>query len=128
MGTTVATNALLNAKVNDAAVHHPGIQGCVRIATQARPRLFDGVVLPELLYERVAEVRERVGAHGEVIQALDERISRACCARGSPRAFAPCAIVFMHGYRYADHEARAAELARARGGSPRSPSPTASIL
>src|SRR5277367_4192020 len=74
MGTTVATNALLERKGEPTLlVITRGFRDALRIATQARPRLFDRrIVLPELLYERVIEAAERVGARGEIIAALDE--------------------------------------------------------
>ncbi len=70
MGTTVATNALLERKgERTLLVITRGFRDALRIATQARPRLFDRhIVLPEMLYERVIEAHERVGAHGETIQ------------------------------------------------------------
>ena len=73
MGTTVATNALLERKgERTLLVITRGFRDALRIATQARPRLFDRhIVLPEMLYERVIEATERVGAHGETLQPLD---------------------------------------------------------
>jgi 5-oxoprolinase (ATP-hydrolysing) len=117
MGTTVATNALLERKgERTLLLITQGFKDALRIATQARPRLFDReLVLPELLYERVAEVRERVGAHGEVIQALDEPHLEDLLRQGFAEGFRAVAIVFMHGYRYSVHETRAAELARVLG-------------
>ncbi len=113
MGTTVATNALLERKgERTLLLITEGFKDALRIATQTRPRLFDReLVLPELLYERVVEVRERVGAHGDVIQALDEPHLDGVLRQGIAEGFRAIAIVFMHGYRYSDHEARAAELA-----------------
>src|ERR1700730_17964799 len=74
MGTTVATNALLELKgERRVLVITRGFRDALRIATQARPRLFDRhIVLPEMLYDRVIEAAERVGAHGEIVQPLDE--------------------------------------------------------
>ncbi|MDI3512522.1 MAG: hypothetical protein PWQ61_3289, partial [Betaproteobacteria bacterium] len=74
MGTTVATNALLERKGEPTLlITTRGFRDALRIAYQNRPRLFDRhIVLPELLYERVIEAEERMGAHGEVIAALDE--------------------------------------------------------
>src|SRR5688572_32650060 len=73
MGTTVATNALLERKGEPTALFITrGFRDQLRIAYQNRPRIFDRHVrLPELLYRKVVEVDERVGAHGEVVQALD---------------------------------------------------------
>ena len=74
MGTTVATNALLERKGEPTLlVTTRGFRDALRIAYQNRPRLFDRqIVLPELLYARVVEASERMGAHGEVIEPLDE--------------------------------------------------------
>jgi 5-oxoprolinase (ATP-hydrolysing) len=74
MGTTVATNALLERKGEPTLlVTTRGFRDALRIAYQNRPRLFDrNIVLPELLYSEVVEAQERVGAHGEVVQPLDE--------------------------------------------------------
>src|SRR5688500_4952722 len=74
MGTTVATNALLERKGEPTVlVTTRGFRDALRIAYQNRPRLFDRhIVLPELLYNEVIEANERVGAHGELIRALDE--------------------------------------------------------
>ena len=74
MGTTVATNALLERKGEPTLlVTTRGFRDALRIAYQNRPRLFDRhIVLPELLYSAVIEAQERVGAHGEVLQPLDE--------------------------------------------------------
>src|ERR1700686_2533234 len=117
MGTTVATNALLERKgERTVLVITRGFRDALRIATQARPRLFDRrIVLPEMLYERVIEAAERVSAGGEIIEPLDE------CALGAElrAAFADglrsCAIVFLHGYRYFRHERRAEDIARQIG-------------
>ncbi len=109
MGTTVATNALLERKGEPTLlVTTRGFRDALRIAYQDRPRLFDRhIVLPELLYARVIEADERVGAHGEV---RARRSTRRTCARELQAAFdaglAACAIVFMHGYRYTAHEPR----------------------
>ena len=73
MGTTVATNALLERKgERTALVVTRGFRDALRIAYQNRPRLFDRhIVLPELLYSKVVEVDERIGAHGDVVKPLD---------------------------------------------------------
>src|SRR5262245_47778466 len=74
MGTTVATNALLERKGDRTVlVTTRGFRDALRIAYQNRPRLFDRhIVLPELLHERVIEADERIGAHGEIVRPLDE--------------------------------------------------------
>src|SRR5271168_4482774 len=114
MGTTVATNALLERKgERTLLVITRGFRDALRIATQARPRLFDRhIVLPEMLYERVIEASERVGAHGETIQPLDTRHLAARLQDAYADGLRCCAIVFLHGYRYVHHEAAAAGIAR----------------
>jgi len=117
MGTTVATNALLERKGDRTVlVTTRGFRDALRIATQARPRLFDRhIVLPELLYERVIEAKERIGAQGEVVQALDEAALRASLQAAFDAGIRACAIVFMHGWRYTAHELAAERIARAIG-------------
>src|SRR3984893_9605982 len=117
MGTTVATNALLERKgERTLLVITRGFRDALRIATQARPRLFDRhIVLPEMLYERVIEAAERVGAHGEIVQTLDEPALRAQLAEAYAVGLRCCAIVFLHGYRYVEHERVAASLAHEIG-------------
>src|SRR5258706_5146168 len=117
MGTTVATNALLERKGEPTALFITrGFRDQLRIAYQNRPRIFDrNIRLPELLYRKVVEVNERVGAHGEVVRPLDEAAVRASLAAAYHEGLRSIAIVFMHGYRFPAHEARVAELARAVG-------------
>ncbi len=117
MGTTVATNALLERKGDRTLlVTTRGFRDALRIAYQARPRLFDRhIVLPELLYERVIEAQERVGAQGEVLQPLEEAHLRERLWAAFDAGIRSCAIVFMHGYRYTAHEQAAAALARELG-------------
>ncbi|MCM5679121.1 hydantoinase B/oxoprolinase family protein [Schlegelella sp. S2-27] len=113
MGTTVATNALLERKGDRTVlVTTRGFRDALRIAYQNRPRLFDRhIVLPELLYERVIEADERVGAHGDEVEALDGSGLRHALQKAYDEGIRACAIVFMHGYRYTEHEKLAAELA-----------------
>jgi 5-oxoprolinase (ATP-hydrolysing) len=117
MGTTVATNALLERKGERTALFITrGFRDALRIAYQNRPRIFDRhIVLPELLYSKVVEVDERVGARGDVLVPLDEARLRAELEAVRREGYASVAIVFMHGWRHAGHEARAAALARAAG-------------
>jgi 5-oxoprolinase (ATP-hydrolysing) len=114
MGTTVATNALLERKgERTVLVITRGFRDALRIATQARPRLFDRrIVLPELLYERVIEAAERVGARGELITPLDAAALGAELRSAYADGLRSCAIVFLHGYRYLEHELAAEGLAR----------------
>ena len=117
MGTTVATNALLERKgERTLLVITRGFRDALRIATQARPRLFDRrIVLPELLYERVIEAAERVGARGEIIEPLDEAALQAALEGAYAAGIRACAIVFLHGYRYIEHELTAEGIARRAG-------------
>src|SRR6059058_360308 len=117
MGTTVATNALLERKGEATVLFITrGFRDQLRIAYQNRPRIFDRhIKVPELLYRKVVEVDERVGARGEVIAPLDETAVRRDLASAFAEGYRSIAIVFMHGYRYPAHEARVAELAREAG-------------
>ena len=117
LGTTVATNALLERQGEPTVlVITRGFRDALRIAYQNRPRLFDRqIVLPELLYSRVVEARERVAADGEVLVPLDEagaaRSLRAAYADG----FRAVAVVCLHGYRFPAHEQRIGQIARGIG-------------
>src|SRR3990172_5875545 len=113
MGTTVATNALLERKGEPTVLFITrGFRDQLRIAYQNRPRIFDRHIrLPELLYSKVVEVDERMAAHGEIIKPLDGTAVRASLAAAREEGFRSIAIVFMHGYRYPEHEARVAALA-----------------
>jgi len=113
MGTTVATNALLERKGEPTLlVTTRGFRDGLRIAYQNRPRLFDRrILLPELLYTRVIEAHERVGAHGDVIEPLDEASLREHLWAAFDAGLRSVAVVFMHGYRYTDHEKAAARIA-----------------
>ncbi len=117
MGTTVATNALLERKGEPTLlITTRGFKDALRIAYQNRPRLFDRhIVLPELLYERVIEAQERVGAHGDVIEPLDEQHLKERLWAAYDAGLRSAAIVFMHGYRYTAHEEAAARIAREVG-------------
>ncbi|WP_036656632.1 hydantoinase/oxoprolinase N-terminal domain-containing protein, partial [Pandoraea sp. E26] len=114
MGTTVATNALLERKGEPLAlVTTRGFRDALRIAYQNRPRLFDlDIALPEALYAEVVEVDERVGAHGEVVRELDLASAREALQRVHAQGIRSLAIVLMHGYRYTAHEKALAALAR----------------
>jgi 5-oxoprolinase (ATP-hydrolysing) len=117
MGTTVATNALLERKGEPTLlVTTQGFRDALRIAYQNRPRLFDRkIVLPELLYGSVLEAQERIGADGEVILSLDETSLRTGLKAAYERGLRSVAIVFMHGYRYVQHECDTARIAREIG-------------
>jgi len=117
MGTTVATNALLERKGEPTVLFITrGFRDALRIAYQNRPRLFDRhIVLPEMLYAKVVEVDERVGARGEVVLPLDAAQARTDLEGAYAEGYRSIAIVFMHGYRYTDHERRVAGLAEEIG-------------
>ena len=120
MGTTVATNALLERKGERTLLMVTrGFRDALRIAYQNRPRIFDRHIrLPELLYSDVIEVDERIGARGEVLLALDAK-ALAAAERDLLAAFAggyrSLALVLMHGYRFPAHEQQLAALARRIG-------------
>ncbi len=117
MGTTVATNALLERKGDRTLLLITrGFRDALRIAYQNRPQLFARrIVLPELLYERVAEVNERHGAQGEILIPLELDSARNPLEAAYRDGIRSVAIVFLHGYRYPEHERQIAELARAIG-------------
>ncbi len=106
MCTTVATNALLERKGDPTALLiTSGFRDALRIAYQNRPRLFDRhIVLPELLYEKVVEVDERIDAHGAVIKPLDEAQVRRELIALYAQGYRALAVVLMHGYRFTQHE------------------------
>ena len=117
MGTTVATNALLERTGEPTLlVTTRGFKDALRIALQNRPRLFDRhIVLPELLYSAVIEAQERVGAHGDVIRPLDEALLKVELDRQYSLGLRSVSIVFMHAYRFTAHEKAAERLAQAAG-------------
>ena len=117
MGTTVATNALLERK-GDATllVVTKGFRDQLRIAYQARPRLFDKeIILPEMLYDRVEEVTERIDANDNIITPLDLDDLAPRLEAAFNDSIRSIAIVLMHGYRVPVHELAIAELARKIG-------------
>jgi 5-oxoprolinase (ATP-hydrolysing) len=117
MGTTVATNALLERQGDRTLlVVTRGFRDALRIGYQARPRLFERHIrLPQLLYERVVEVDERYTAAGEMLAAVDLGGARAGLEAAYDAGIRAVAIVFVHGYRYPDHERAVADLAREIG-------------
>jgi 5-oxoprolinase (ATP-hydrolysing) len=117
MGTTVATNALLERKGDRTLlVTTKGFRDALRIGYQARPDIFARqIVMPVQLYEKVVEVDERVLADGTVERVPDEAEIRAALQAQYDAGFRAVAIVFMHGYRYTAHEQAAARIARAIG-------------
>ena len=117
MGTTVATNALLERKGERTALAITrGFRDALRIAYQNRPHLFTRkITLPELLYERVVEVDERMSAQGEVLTTLDLEAARKDLQAVFDSGIRSLAIVLLHGYRYTDHEAALEKVAKEIG-------------
>ncbi|HHZ10063.1 MAG TPA: 5-oxoprolinase [Rhizobiales bacterium] len=115
MGTTVATNALLERKGDRVLlVVTKGFRDALRIAYQARPDIFaKQIVLPEQLYERVVEVGGRIRADGTVETPLDEAAVEAAARAAKADGIDAVAIVFMHSWKFPDHERRAAQIVRA---------------
>ncbi|HVQ07976.1 MAG TPA: hydantoinase B/oxoprolinase family protein [Allosphingosinicella sp.] len=117
MGTTVATNALLERKGEKVALAiTAGLGDALRIGYQARPDIFARhIVLPEPLYGIVVEIDERVTAAGEVLRPLDHEAARAGLQAAFDQGYRALAIVLMHGWRWAAHEAALAIMAREIG-------------
>ena len=117
MGTTVATNALLERKgERTVLVINKGFADALRIGYQARPKIFARKIeLPELLYARVIEVSGRYAAEGEELEKLDLDGARRALQSAFDEGYRSTAIVFMHGWRHHAHERAVAEVARAIG-------------
>ncbi|MDN5927976.1 MAG: hydantoinase B/oxoprolinase family protein, partial [Hyphomicrobiales bacterium] len=117
MGTTVATNALLERKGDRVAlIITRGFRDALKIAYQARPDIFaKEIVLPEQLYERVIEIDERVRADGTVEKPLDLESARAAIEAAKRDGIEAVAIVFMHAWKFADHEVEAELLCKEIG-------------
>src|SRR5256714_1562306 len=117
MGTTVATNALLERKgVRTLLLTTKGFRDALKIGYQARPKIFaKHIIKPDMLYERVVEVDERVRADGTVEREPDLAAVRAELERAYADGLKAVALAFMHAYRYPEHERRVAALAREIG-------------
>jgi len=117
MGTTVATNALLERKGEPTLLLVTrGFADVLEIGYQNRPDIFARhIVKPEVLYQRVVEVDERIGANGETVRPLDEDGVRASLAAAVRDGFRAVAVLLMHAYRYPAHERRIAALAAEAG-------------
>ena len=117
MGTTVATNALLERKGDRTVLFITrGMRDLLRIGYQNRPRLFDlNIQLPGLLYEDVVEVDERLDADGNIISPLDTAAARDALGRAYDKGYRSVAVALMHSYRFPDHEKRLGEIARQSG-------------
>ncbi len=117
MGTTVATNALLERKGDPLLlIVSRGFRDALEIGYQARPKIFARrIEKPSMLYARVAEVPERVRADGSIEMPLDHSATIAALRAARAEGIASVAIVFMHAYAFPEHEREAASLARTAG-------------
>src|SRR4051812_38234718 len=117
MGTTVATNALLERKgERTLLLINRGFADALRIGNQARPRLFDlKITLPTLLYERVVEVAGRIAIDGSEVEGLNEAAARAALQQARSDGLQACAIALIHAWKYPEHEKRLAAIAREVG-------------
>jgi 5-oxoprolinase (ATP-hydrolysing) len=120
MGTTVATNALLERKGDRTLLLvTKGFRDALRIGYQNRPDIFAcHIELPDMLYERVIEVNERLTAQGDVVQPItpeEETRLQQELTQAYESGIRSCAMVLMHGYRYPDHERCVGALARQVG-------------
>ncbi|MBA1139017.1 hydantoinase B/oxoprolinase family protein [Mesorhizobium neociceri] len=117
MGTTVATNALLERKGDRVLLLvTKGFRDALKIAYQARPDIFaKEIILPEQLYERVIEINERVRANGDVERLLDIAACRPAIEQARADGIDAVAIVFMHAWKYPDHEKAVAKVCRKIG-------------
>ena len=117
MGTTVATNALLEHKGEPVLfVTTQGFKDALRIGYQQRPNLFAlDIELPQMLYADVLEVAERIGAQGDIIQVPDPSVIQADLQHAFQQGLRSVAIVLMHAYRYPQHEQLIAKIAHGIG-------------
>lgn len=117
MGTTVATNALLERRgAKTALLITRGFRDALKIGYQNRPDLFARQIrLPAALNDRVIECRERIGADGQVLEPLDEDALLQDLRKAQTAGISSLAIVLLHAYAYPSHEQRAAQLARELG-------------
>ena len=117
IGTTVATNALLERRgERTLLVVTKGFRDALAIGYQARPKIFERkIVKPDMLYERVVEVDERVRADGTVEREPELAVINGDLSRALAGGIKAVAIVFMHAYRFPEHERRVARLARELG-------------
>ncbi|HEY9862812.1 MAG TPA: hydantoinase B/oxoprolinase family protein [Candidatus Obscuribacterales bacterium] len=117
MGTTVATNALLERKGDRTLlIITKGFKDALRIGYQNRPDIFARqIILPEMLYEQVIEVEERYTAQGDELKAVNLELLKPQLEQIYQTGIRSCAIVLMHGYRYPKHEQQIATLAQEIG-------------
>ncbi|MEM6306834.1 MAG: hydantoinase/oxoprolinase family protein, partial [Pseudomonadota bacterium] len=117
MGTTVATNALLERKGEKTALFiTKGLKDLLRIGYQNRPKLFDlHIELPELLYDDVFEIDERLDAKGNIISPLNTKQAREALCAAYGQGYRSIAVALMHSYRFSDHEKRLGDMAQQTG-------------
>jgi 5-oxoprolinase (ATP-hydrolysing) len=117
MGTTVATNALLERKGDDVLLAiTKGFKDALEIGYQARPDTFAlKIEKPDILYTRVVEINERIKASGEILQSLDTELTKKALESAFNQGLTAIAIVLMHGYQYNQHEKQLIELAKEIG-------------
>ncbi|KTD16007.1 Acetone carboxylase beta subunit [Legionella lansingensis] len=117
IGTTLATNTLLERKGEKVVLAiTQGFGDALRIGYQNRPDLFAlNIVLPPLLYDKVIEIEERVGAHGEILKRLDGQKTTQALQVAYQKGYRAIAIVLMHGYRYHHHEKQLRKIAKQIG-------------
>ncbi|MEQ8170747.1 MAG: hydantoinase B/oxoprolinase family protein [Candidatus Eremiobacterota bacterium] len=117
MGTTVATNALLERKGERVVLFiTKGFRHALRIGYQNRPALFEKhIILPEMLYEEVVEIDERISADGKILKELDEDRVFSDLKNIYKKGITSCAIVLLHGYRHPVHEDKIASIANSIG-------------
>ena len=113
MGTTVATNALLERKGERLALAITrGFGDALRIGYQARPEIFARhIILPSMLYDEVVEIDERVSVDGDILVPLDEVQARSALKAIRDKGIDALAIILMHGWRFSEHEKRLSEIA-----------------
>lgn len=117
MGTTVATNALLERKGDNVLLAiTKGFKDALEIGYQARPDTFAlKIEKPDILYTQVIEINERVSAKGEILQALDIELSKQVLEMAFSQGLTAIAIVLMHGYHYSQHEKQLMQMAKEIG-------------
>ena len=117
MGTTVATNALLERKgENTLLAITSGFADILRIGYQQRPKLFSlDINLPDMLYSKIIEIEERVDVNGKILTKLDILKSEKLLKSAFNEGYKSIAIVLLHGYRYQDHENKLKLIAKEIG-------------
>jgi 5-oxoprolinase (ATP-hydrolysing) len=117
MGTTIATNALLERKGSPTVLAITrGHRDALRIGYQSRPKIFARrIILPEPLYQETVEIDERLAADGEIIRPIDEDDARQKLQAAFDAGFRAVAVVLMHAWKFPEHERRLLALAREIG-------------